>query len=230
MAAEMAARREAHLARREREAPARLAVLTAGPILRDLDAAMSCQCSCHPRSADTTLHDGGSACPCQQTAEERRAALETLFASFEELAPSAEEEHDRAQRIEKARTELDVELDAIGGAAPFVIRGRVDGRAFVLRERHDHWTVRVAGDANPGECPWTGGPEMTTILVAEGASDRFDENGRFNELLALRTAVVAVRLFLLRRSCSHDRSGRYCQDCGVAIVDAELWRIRTDNT
>ena len=71
---------------------------------------------------------------------------------------------------------------------------------------------------------------MTTILVAEGASDRFDENGRFNELLALRTAVVAVRLFLLRRSCSHDRSGRYCQDCGVAIVDAELWRIRTDNT
>jgi hypothetical protein len=228
LAAEMTVLREAHQNQVEAAAPIRRAVLAAGPALRDIEAAVTCHCSCHPRPAETTLHDGGSTCPCQQTPEERRSALESLLETFEEFAPSAQEQQEREQRIEQTSSELDIELDAIGGGAPFVIRGRVDGRAFVLRERHDHWTVRIAGDENPGACPWTGGPDMTTILVAEGDSEQFAERGSFDELRALRTAVDAVRLFLLRRICTHDRSGRYCQDCGVAISDAELWRIHTN--
>ncbi|MGH9246361.1 MAG: hypothetical protein ACRD29_19020 [Acidimicrobiales bacterium] len=40
-----------------------------------------CRCSCHPRLPDGDLHDYGFACPCQQTAEERKAAWADWFAA-----------------------------------------------------------------------------------------------------------------------------------------------------
>lgn len=49
-------------AEREASRPARRAALAAGPGLRDIESALECHCSCHPRPADAELHDGGVSC------------------------------------------------------------------------------------------------------------------------------------------------------------------------
>lgn len=209
------------------EHPLRRTLLQQGPPLRDIEAAVRCVCSCHPRPATTTLHNGGPECPCQRTDTERRQALDELLASCAALAPGPEELADRAQRIAAVQQETLVELDEIGGAAPFIIRGRVDGRAFVFRERHDQWTVRIAGDAEPLRCPWARGSGHPTILIAEGDSEDLHHDGTFDETLGIRIATDAVRTFLHRRACPHRNAGRYCPDCGVEIRQADRWRIDT---
>ena len=65
--------------------PARLAAVRTGPSLRDLKAAADCGCSCHPRTADVDLHDGGPSCPCQQTPEERQQAWKELFEELDAM-------------------------------------------------------------------------------------------------------------------------------------------------
>jgi hypothetical protein len=203
--------------------PAKRAALEAGPPLRDVDAAVECGCTCHPRPACSGLHEGGSACPCQLPAEERRAAFDALLAT---LGESIDEEisisDERDRRTDEAARRLGVEVGELGGAAPFVIRGVVDGRGFYLRERHERWRVEIAPDDTPGADPIE---TEVSIVVAEGSDDEFMVDGRFDEVRALEVSVGAVRVFMLRRSCEHVGAQRFCPDCGAEAVEFDRWRV-----
>lgn len=215
-------------ARRQASAPARRAALAAGPALSDLDAAEACHCSCHPHPADLTHHEGGTTCPCQRTVEERRETLKEFTALWAERISSTDEDDTEEQdRIDEAAVRLQVTVNQIGGMAPFVITGTVDGRGFYLRERHDHWRVEIAPDENPESNPWNAKPYTPSITVASGSADDFNVDGRFDEIRALELAVNAVRTFLTRRSCSHPGMRRYCPDCGVNRDEIPAWQIYT---
>lgn len=227
--AETARMRAEHDAARAAARPLKAVMLAAGPALRDPEAALDCMCSCHPRPADTGLHDGGTTCGCQLTKSERVAAFNELLQVLHEVSEDEESDADSLQqRADEAATRLGIELDHIGGYAPFVIRGRVDGRGFYLRERHDMWRVVLAPDESPEADPWSADPEMTTITVASGDSDEFTVDGYFDPIVALECAVDAARLFLLRRRCDHATAQRFCPVCGVETAHAARWRIHTD--
>lgn len=206
--------------------PARRAALAAGPQLRDLEAAVACGCSCHPRPADLNLHQGGVACPCQLTAEERKESFNDLLGILSEASASeASYESDMRRRADEAAQGLNVEIREIGGGAPFVIRGVVDGRGFYLRERHDLWSVVISPDDDPLLDPWTLDRSIPVIEVASGDSVALERDAVFDPVYALEIAVNAVRIFLLRRSCRHENAARFCPDCGVEMSQADAWRI-----
>jgi hypothetical protein len=215
-------------AQRAAAEPALRAALAAGPELRDLEAAVACSCSCHPRPASPTTHQGGVDCPCQQTLEQRTVGLDALRIIWGKLDATSDE---HAQTWQAARDEaaerLGVDIRSIGGMAPFVISGIVDGRGFYLRERHDTWRVEIAPDQNPLDDPWTAPPDQPSITVATGDITALERDGRFDELHALDVAVDAVRTFLTRRSCPHPDARRYCPDCGVELTRAAAWQITT---
>lgn len=226
MAAEIRKLRDDRAAIDAAMAPARRAALEAGPVLRDLDAAIGCGCACHPRPSDPGLHEGGVTCPCQLTAAERAESLEELL---ELLSDGSEEqeahEGEMRRRADVAAASLGVELRAIGGAAPFVIRGVVDGRGFYLRERHDVWSVVVAPDDDPVADPWMLDRRVPVIVVASGESSALECDGVFDPVRALEVAVDAARIFLLRRSCLHHGAVRFCPVCGVEVSMADAWRV-----
>ena len=209
-------------------APARRAALEAGPPLRDLEAAVRCQCGCHPRPAEPSLHDGGVTCSCQATDAERAAARDALLVYLAELGESPIESLIDRESSSWA-DELGIELISIGGAAPFVVRGRCDGRGFYLRERHDLWRVEIAPDDDATADPWGLDPYASTIIVAEGSSSDFETDGRFDPKRALEVAVDSVRLFLARRDCAHPGAERFCPHCGVDMREASRWRLTSDS-
>jgi hypothetical protein len=210
--------------------PAKREALQAGPLLRDLEAAVACGCSCHPRPALPDSHDGGVTCHCQQTPGERKAAFNKLF--------EFTGEEWEAERIweERVTAEFQVEAERLGvtakvviQAAPLVITGTCDGRAFYLRERHGSWRVTIATDNDPLADPWESPLEETTIDIASGEDNDFNnEDGFFSLAIALRVAVTSVRGALLRNCCQHEEpdvdAHLYCRWCGVAL--AELARSR----
>lgn len=221
-------RRNQHL---EQTAGMRRELLTVSGV-RDIEAAMACGCSCHPTVAD--LHRGGATCPCQLTAEERQAKRAAALAELTRISEAQSQQyeqtrHARDSAIRTRAEELDVVVTSWGGMAPYVLRGVVDGRAFFLRERHDMWRVEIAGDDRPDIDPWTD-RDGDSIVVAEGVSDVFDHavnEGTFFDVAILDTAVSAVRSFLQRRSCPHDRAETYCPRCGVAMSRRDVWRTYT---
>ena len=89
-------------------------------------------------------------------------------------------------------------------AAPFVVTGVCDGRAFYLRERHGSWRVTIASDGDPLADPWGSLRDETTIDIASGEEDEFnDDEGRFfSHAVALRVAVTvsAMRCYATRAS------------------------------
>ena len=145
------------------------------------------------------------------------------------------EDEDEQQGEEQVATELQAEAVRLGvtamlkvAAAPFVITGVCDGRAFYLRERHGSWRVTIASDDDPLCDPWGWPHDGTTIDIASGDDDEFnDAEGHFSHSVALQAAVEAVRDALLRNTCRHESPGtsehRYCRRCGVALADAALW-------
>ncbi|MGH3815820.1 MAG: hypothetical protein ACRDUV_25785 [Pseudonocardiaceae bacterium] len=226
--AAQAEERRAEQARKDaQQRPARLAALRTGPALRDLDAAADCGCSCHPRLAELELHDGGVACPCQKTPEERTQAWDDLFAEIDARGPDP--------GVEAGETELARAAEALGVcarwrclAAPFVITGRVDGRGFYLRERHGDYCVTVADDDDPAADPWELPAERSTLDIAEGSEeDLLGPEGGFCLTQALTVAVDAVRTFLARRACSHEQPWHeehvFCSRCGVRFAEADRW-------
>ena len=225
-AAEAAKMRADHVARQLAEEPARRAAIAAGPALRDLEAAVTCFCSCHPRPADPRLHEGGVSCPCQLTDAERAESLESLRGVLSESSAVQESyDSDMRRRAHDAALRLQVELRDIGGAAPFVVRGVADGRGFYLRERHDLWSVVSAPEDDPSADPWSRDHKVPVIEVASGDSRSLEQDGVFDPVYAFEVAVNAVRLFLLRRSCAHENAGRFCPACGVEVSQADAWRI-----
>lgn len=190
--------------------------------LRDMDAALECACSCHDGAEN--LHDGGITCPCQQTQEERSAALDEVLRTLSAWQDDPEYQAARAAaeaEFAAAAAELGAHIDRHGGGAPYVIEGKVDGQRFYFRERSDWWTVEIA-DMKDGE---TWRYDTASILVAEGSSDTLDDAEEKYETQALRIAVEAVRTFLARRACAHPGEGAWCAACGVKRSEAELWRV-----
>jgi hypothetical protein len=226
MEAEAARIRASVEEQRRLEEPARRAMLASGPSLRDLEAAVACGCSCHPRPAETRLHEGGVSCPCQSTPEERAAAFDDLRGVLQESS-AGEFSYEARMReaMGAAASRLGVTIRHAGGWAPFVITGVVDGRGFYLRERHDCWSVEVASDDDPLADPYVLSSDVPTIVVAEGVSEALTVDGAFDTVRALEVAVHAVRLFLLRRVCSHPQAERFCPACGVEVADSAAWRV-----
>lgn len=210
-------RRQQQKVEREQSEPARRAALATGPPLSDERAALDCFCSCHPRPAQLTLHEGGVSCSCQLTKEQRAAALDKLWAS---TAPLREVFEKEGNTLEEVADELGVQLFSFFPAAPTVISGVVDGRGFYFRERHDFFQVVVAPDDDP-ECDlWQAPPSTPKIIVLEGhVSSIAAPNGRGAGSIEnfFRVTVNEVRLFLLRRECVHADAKRFCPVCGVEI-------------
>jgi hypothetical protein len=219
------AERERHDGQRR---PGRLAALRTGPELRDLDAAADCHCGCHPSGADPELHDGGSSCPCQQTPEERKRAMQAFFDDLAQIGPLFDTASDEAALARRA-AELGVTAKLQASACPFVITGHIDGRGFYLRERHGEYGITVPSDDDPTAEPWGLDPHEPTLDIAEDdEKDLTGPDGRFDVATALTVAVDAVRTFLARRSCPHeqprDEYHVFCSRCGVRLTDAERWR------
>ncbi len=211
-AASAAAFRAEQEERRAVERPLREAMAAAlaehGIALRDPPAALDCPCGCHPR-LDLGTHGGAgqAGCSCQQTPEERQAAVRRLFASLAETRPHMEQLRAEEQEALAARAaELGVQARIAVGGAPFVLTGTVDGRGFHLRERHDLWRVTVAPDDDPGIDPWTADPSVPTLDIADCDADRLLVDGRFGVVRVLDVAVGAVRSFLRQRECGHARA------------------------
>lgn len=211
--------------------PARLAVLATGPVLRDIDKAADCRCSCHPSPASRSLHEGGARCPCQLTAAERAELWDCLFEYTDEEAEALKEkekkEDEARAQLAEAAAELDVDAEVRCWAFPFVVAGACDGRSFYLRERHGRWRVEVAAD--PGCTDLWGTSGALGIEIAAGSrTDLCDIDGDTSPVVALRLAVRAVRLSVLRDRCSHEvpseESHQFCRHCGTPLDEAELWK------
>lgn len=233
-AAEARAEHERRRAEREtaREAarPARVAAISAGPPLRDVEAAVDCMCSCHPRPADPDRHGGGHSCPCQETEAERSTRMESLRELLNELAGdhAAQERHFEAQQdlVATEAKALGVEARIEVWGAPHVLVGVCDGRAFYLRERHGSYRVTIAPDDAPGSDPWVAEPTETSIDIAAGDDHELEDDAGLSWVVALRVAVGAVRTASARNACAHRRVGSepYCPTCGVRIDEAAAWR------
>ncbi len=207
--------------------PARRAAILAGPPLRDVDAAVACHCSCHPRPADPGHHEGGATCSCQLTPDERRQIRDDLFADLPDDGGYWGEVHDRLEAdLTAEAVALGVEATLTATFAPFVITGTCDGRAFYLRERHGAYRVTMATDDDPTTDPWAAPATEPSVDVAGGDENELrGADGQLSAAVALRLAVDAVRTTLVRARCGHrPAAGPYCPDCGVALADAAAWR------
>lgn len=232
-AAAAASAAASHAEREERrrvERPLREAMVAAqaehGIVLRDPRAALDCLCGCHPR-LDLGAHGGAGqvGCSCQQTPEEREAAVHRLFAALAEARPERNTLRAQEQEALAARAaELGARARIAVDAAPFVLAGTVDGRGFYLRERHGLWRVTIAPDEAPGIDPWTADPSVPALDIADGDADRLLVDSGSSVVRALDVAVGAVRSFLRQRACAHGRAlpgDRFCPACGAAIVAPE---------
>ena len=230
--AQVESRARAEEWRREREeaaaasAPTRRRLLEAGPPLRDVEAAMACHESCHPRVDVTDRCGGGTACRCQWTEEEAAEAARRQERWWEEwrATTAARPDPDDGQQAEAdaAAERLGVDVVEIGGVFPFTIRASVDGRSFHLRDKHG-MTLELAPEDDPdlfvsNELRWGVGE----IEIASG--DEGSMTGRWAE--ALTFAVTRVRDYLRQQGCDHELDGgapdprhRFCPRCGSRLRD-----------
>jgi hypothetical protein len=117
-------------------------------------------------------------------------------------------------------TSLGAIVSYCGGSSPFVLRGRVDGRAFFLRSRHEQYQVVIAPDATPMDDPWCS-LEGGMLTVHSGFEDELKGlDGRLDPVLIVNMAVRAVRSHFLRLSCRHETSVsgmNFCPVCGLPV-------------
>lgn len=185
----------------------------------DLDAAAECHCECHP-SPGRDRHPG-EPCMCQLTDEERKArwarAMQSLAQFRDHLRP-VQEQHQR--ELAEAAAELGVEVREEIPAAPWVLTGAVDGRAFYMRERWDTYDIVIAHDDNPTVQPWSD-PDTAGITIRSGDSRDLYVGTPPDYGVALRFIVGAIREHLARTTCPHPaRAGdRYCPRCGAPLTD-----------
>lgn len=199
-----------------REAPARRAVLLCGPPLADVEAAVECKCSCHPRPGQSELHAAGAECGCQLTPEQRTVrsaeASEALRRLLNERVADEPAEDSYRARVLAAAADEGAVVTTFMSAAPFVVAGTVDGYSFYLRERHDMWRLVVAGADDPGADVWNTRPPGA-LVIDEGTTDSWD----FDSVEHVRRAVRTVRDFVARRTCPHAGARAWCPDCGTRM-------------
>lgn len=198
-------------------------ILRAGPALRDLNAAAACHCGCHPRIGD--YHEGGVACPCQQTPEERKEATALMFAALADLGNTLgwdvkQDEFDAtAERLGVTNAVIECQ------AAPAVVSGIVDGRFFYLRERHGTWRVTLAPEDDPTLDIWDHTEIRRGVDIASGSEDDlYSANVPFSFAYMLEFAVKIVRDHVRRAGCSHAKayactSANFCPTCGVRLEE-----------
>ena len=205
-----------------------------------------CSCDCHPRLAETDHHDYGSNCPCQQTAEERKASFDGWMAEMDAYWGSPEGQAIRARELaEEAALQNwlvgrpGVVITSHGGWAPEQWRGSVDHHSFYFRERHDHWRIELDLGPSGRFCHvWKGGDlddednmELREIdegdVIAEGTTG-VDLYGR-TPLERAHFIVDTIRAHLRRQACTVHVDRRddlevllaepleWCPVCGVRL-------------
>ncbi|MBB2924094.1 hypothetical protein [Cellulomonas cellasea] len=218
-------RLEAQRRRDERVAATRRLLELVPGDLRDLDAAATCGCVCHP-SPGGDPH-GGRACPCQLTPEERRASID---AAMKSLAASRDQYSAGRRARESELAAIAAELDAVAveesPGAPWAITGAVDGRAFYMRERWDQYEVVIAPDSDPALQPWSAPIETPTIVVRSGVITDLQSRAAIDYRTAMTVIVGEVRAYLRRMTCSHPSQpgDAYCRMRGRALVDPAALR------
>lgn len=226
MAREREERAQANLEPRRR-------LLAAGPPLRDVESALECLDSCHPRVDVTDRCEGGTSCRCQDTEEQAAArkekqneawrSLRDMWDTPEEHAREAKEQAAVAEAVER----LGVDVSVCGGAAPFNIAGVVDGLAFYVKERHQHFRVQVAPPERPlFEIYKEAGGQGELEIMAGPDVDLYEGDSGVEAVNALTNAVMWVRDYQRRSGCSHiltNEKGsiqfRFCPICGIRAED-----------
>jgi len=186
--------------------------------VRDLDAAATCECSCHPRPGDPDRHRGGL-CQCQWTDAERAAHLAEFDRLMEERRPEQEAFwRERAETLAADAAGLQIEANEESPGAPWVIVGRVDGRRFYLRDRWEAYTIVISPAGDPGLDPWR---SDSGVEVRSGRSGDLLTDGRVDYRRALRVVAEAVRTHLRREACTHPHhdEDRFCPACGLPLLD-----------
>lgn len=215
---------EQERAREERTAARRQLLDVQPGSNRDLDAAASCECSCHPRAGHADKH-GGDLCPCQWTDRERIEHL-AEFARVVETNRSAEEavQRENATALNATAAELAIEVSEEVPGAPWVLVGRIDGRRFYLRERWESYAIVVASAETPDIDPWGAEAGQPSVLVRSGDAADLYAAGRVDYPRALRVVAAAVRTHLRRETCAHPEAdeGRFCTSCGQGLIDPAL--------
>jgi hypothetical protein len=197
----------------------RLLAVDPSGVRDDLDAAARCECSCHPRPGGRVHPDG--VCACQLTRDEQAERLRV----FEHAIAAVHEQNsadwdERAAQLEQVAAELGVEAVERVPAAPWVISGFVDGRAFYMRERWDVYSIVIAPDDRPGLDVWSMADEPGVVVREGPVTDLVSHGGRVDYRVALPFVVAAVRADLRRRTCPHPaRPGDdFCPRCGSPVV------------
>lgn len=195
--------------------------------LKDPKAAADCLCSCHPSPGDVSLHENGLSCSCQLSAKERKEKMTELLASLQEshIEHSGYYKKLQDRALEKAES-LGIELNQIGGAAPFTIDLTVDGRKVYVRSRHELYSIRISTREAPLE---EISYDAEHIIVEEGDEQTLfgytygpdTESSPDQDLYAriLAYVVNSVRIFLLREKCNHDAAepANFCATCGLQL-------------
>lgn len=214
-----------HQQERDRERARKPAFLQLGPKLPNMDAAVDCFCSCHPRP-EGTLHEGGVTCGCQRTPEQRSASIKEFLKDLAEFTEDSSS-HDFCAEIESRAKAEGAHMEVVIIAAPFVVTGTVDGRAFYLRERHGSYRICMADDTQ--ETDLWGNQDATTVLVAEGdEAELRGEDGQSSADKIVALIVNSVRIGLRRLECPHTSTtvdSDFCPRCGTqlcAIIPATL--------
>ncbi len=192
---------------------------------RDLDAAASCECSCHPRPGQPVKH-GGDLCSCQWTERERSEHLAEFARVVEQHRPEQEAvQRKKAEALHAAAAELEIEVSEEIPGAPWVLVGRIDGRRFYLRERWESYTIVIAPVEAPDFDPWSADADGAAVVVRSGDASDLYVAGRVDYRRALRVIAGAVRSHLLRENCAHVRAApqdRFCSACGTLLTDLSL--------
>jgi len=202
--------------------PIKLKMLEAQGIVKNLEAAVDCSCSCH-LSPGTSLHNQGKSCPCQLTAAQKNRQTQKFMTLFKNYSPSPLWQK-QEELFKKQAQELKIAAKIELSGAPMVISGIIAERGFYLRERHGFWEVVISSDKNPLSNPWKSPPEELTLVIAEGTSeDLFDSSDQESPKKALEIAWAAVKHYLLQKNCSHQDSltsnHRFCYLCGILLRD-----------
>lgn len=223
------------------------ATLDALLVWRYVDSDALCRCSCHPQLPDSDLHDFGLTCPCTQSEDERRHAMQNWRHTVEQFWSSPEgqrftaAEHTAdAELADWLATQHGVTISRHGGFAPEQWSGEVEGHRFEFRERHGQWDIEidqrpsgrfikhVAGTDPDGSVVYRDREIEEGDHIASGATA--DDGYGSTHIERARFIIDTVRTHLARQTCSYHldippsldavlgTSARWCPLCGTRVA------------
>lgn len=189
---------------------ARMRVLAAeqGAVLVDLSAAARCSCRCHPQPGQVA--HSGTECACQMPRDQRllhrRETLDRLceMAASSPIQQLFEQVGEQVRQVGR-RLGAEAELVAL---FPVVVVGAVGPTPFRVRFHHGFYEVAVGEHAVTD--PYSGGSGRAETIRVLPASD-----GTVVPQEAAVAAIEAVKEHNFRSACQHERSRRFCPDCGA---------------